>query len=61
MTIVTTIAGPFNEKRAKELQKAYNAAVKEEKESFQFEQQEMVTKFAMYMLEYLRMTFTNLK
>jgi hypothetical protein len=40
---------------AKRLRKAYQQAVKEEKEAFEFEGNTFLTKYAYYLLEYLKM------
>ena len=45
----------FTPEKAKRLKKAYEAAVKENKNSFIFEGNEFVTGYAKYVLEYLAM------
>lgn len=47
----------FNKDKVKSLRKEYDKAVKEGKDVFVFEGQELVTNYAKYLLEYLEPKF----
>jgi hypothetical protein len=50
----------FNKGKALEFKKAYEKAVESGKETFWFEDQEIVVDYAKYMLEYLSIEFGKL-
>jgi len=43
----------FNKEKKEQLRAAYNKAVSERKKVFMFEEQEVLVKYAKYLLEYL--------
>jgi hypothetical protein len=49
----------FTPEKLKELKRDYNKALKNNSESFFFEEQEMLTAYAKYLIEYLDSKFKN--